>query len=212
MKILKKFLFRQAERRLRKLPALLRGGARFHLHYQGKYSMGLGSYGLPVVHDWNEGSTLNIGSYCSISTNVQIFLGGNHHSEWVSTYPFPAMLPGLENIPDYGFSHGDVVIGSDVWLCSNCIILSGVTVGHGAIVAAGSVVTSDVEPYAVVGGNPARHLRWRFTPEIRAALLKSAWWHWPEDEVCHIAALLCSKEIDGFLAYVSQRQQRNNTP
>ena len=205
MKILKKFLFRQAERRLRKLPALDRGVARFKLHYKNKYAMGTGSYGLPVVHDWDEGSTLKIGSYCSIATNVQIFLGGNHHADWVSTYPFPAMVQGLEDISDYGFSNGNVVIGSDVWLCSNTIILSGVTVGHGAIVAAGSVVTSDVEPYSIVGGNPARHLKWRFSPEIRAAFLETAWWEWPVEEVCQVAPLLCSDQISNFLAYAERR-------
>lgn len=171
--------------------------------------MGIGSYGLPIVHDWNEGSTLTIGEYCSIATNVQIFLGGNHHADWVSTYPFPAMLPGLAAIPNYGFSHGNVVIGSDVWLCSNSTILSGVSIGHGAIVAAGSVVTADVEPYSVVGGNPARHLKWRFETEIRDALLESAWWNWPLDEISQIAPMLCSDRIDDFLIYARRRLQQS---
>jgi chloramphenicol O-acetyltransferase type B len=212
LKILKKFLFRQAERRLKKLPALDRGPARLKLHYPGKYSMGIGSYGLPIVHDWKEGSTLTIGAFCSIAGNVQIFLGGNHHADWISTYPFPAMMPGLESITDYGFSHGDVVIGSDVWLCSDSIILSGVTVGHGAVVAAGAVVTKDVAPYSVVAGNPARHIKWRFCEDIRGALLSVAWWDWPTDEIRQIAPLLCSDRISEFLAYAEHRVKQNNAP
>lgn len=172
--------------------------------------MGIGSYGLPIVHDWNEGSTLSIGAFCSIATNVQIFLGGNHHADWVSTYPFPAMLEGLESVSDYGYSHGNVVIGSDVWLCSNTVILSGVTIGHGAIVAAGSVVTKDVEPYAVVGGSPARLLKWRFDHGVRAALLQSAWWDWTEDEINQIAPLLCSNRISDFISYSQSRHQKVN--
>lgn len=203
MKLFKKFLFRQAERRLKKIPALLRGQARFALHYPGRYSFGVGSYGLPKVHDWDEGTTLSIGAYCSIAMNVQIFLGGHHHGEWVTTYPFSAMLPG--NLPPSSFSRGDVRIGNDVWLCSNAIVLSGVTIGDGAIVSAGAIVTRDVEPYAIVAGNPARHVRWRFDESTRTALREIAWWNWPVDEVSQIAPLLCSGDVESLLAYARQR-------
>lgn len=205
MRALKKFLLRQAERRLKKLPPVERGAARFSLYYPGKYAYGRGSYGLPQVHDWEEGSTLRIGAFCSIASNVQIFLGGHHHVEWVSTYPFPALLPGLEHIRDYGFSRGDVVIGNDVWLCSDCLILSGVTIGHGAVVAAGAVVTEDVAPYSVVAGNPARHLKWRFEEPMRHALLDMAWWDWPLAEIEQIAPLLCSPRLDELIAYAERR-------
>ncbi|MBU1362388.1 MAG: CatB-related O-acetyltransferase [Gammaproteobacteria bacterium] len=204
MKILKKFLFRQAERRLKKVPALYRGQARFELHYPGKYSFGVGSYGLPKVHDWDEGATLHVGAYCSIALNVQILLGGHHHSEWLTTYPFSSMVPG--DIPPCSFSRGDVVIGNDVWLCSNTIVLSGVTIGDGAIVSAGSVVTKDVEPYSIVAGNPAQHVRWRFDPVTRAALLETAWWTWPAEEVSRVAPMLCSGNIDSLLEYAKQRK------
>ena len=208
MKILKKFLFRQAERRLKHIPALYRGQARFNLHYPGKYAFGIGSYGLPKVHDWDEGATLSIGAYCSIALNVQILLGGHHHSEWLTTYPFASMLPG--NIPQTSFSRGDVVIGNDVWLCANTIVLSGVSIGDGAVVAAGAVVTKDVEPYSIVAGNPARHVRWRFDEPQRAALLQIAWWKWPVEEVTQIAPLLCSGNIESLFDYARQRQRPNN--
>ncbi|MFZ2266015.1 MAG: CatB-related O-acetyltransferase [Azonexus sp.] len=204
MKALKKFLFRQAERRLKKIPALQRGQARFNLHYPGKYEFGTGSYGLPVVHDWKQGASLKIGAFCSIAAHVQILLGGHHHAEWLSTYPFSTMLAQAD-LPECSFSRGDVVIGSDVWLCSDVIILSGVSIGHGAVISAGAVVTRDVEPYSIVAGNPARHVRWRFDGASRAALLDLAWWEWPVEEVTRIAPLLCTSDIGPLLAYAAGR-------
>lgn len=124
-----------------------------------------GSYGIPLVHDWKEGSTLKIGSFCSfcsIAEDVNIFLGGHHRSDWITTFPFPAFISTPEPIEGYAFSRGDVVIGNDVWLCTGAVILSGVIIGHGAVVAAGAVVTQDVEPYSIVAGNPARCVRSRF--------------------------------------------------
>ena len=199
-----RFREKRAKKQIRSLPKLYRGPARFLQRYP-QYQIGVGTYGLPVVHDWQEGSTLRIGSYSSIAEQVEIFLGGHHRTDWVSTYPFPAMIPEAENIQGYALSRGDVVIGSDVWLCTNSIILSGVTVGHGAVVAAGAVVSRDVAPYSVVAGNPARHIRWRFPEETCRALLESAWWEWPEQEVRELSRLLCSDQVDAFLAYARQR-------
>lgn len=207
-------LLKKLEQRLRALwkgwrgkpvePRFKRPQSRFRERYP-LYQIGLGSYGMPVVHDWNEGSTLQIGSYCSIASNVQIFLGGLHRTDWVSSYPFPAYLPEAAHIEGFGGTRGNVVIGSDVWLCSNCTILSGVSVGHGAVVASSAVVTRDVAPYSVVAGNPARHVRWRFDEETRTALLESAWWEWPEEEIRHIVDKLCNNDIAAFIAYVRSR-------
>lgn len=121
--------------------------------------MGYGSYGMPLVHDWQEGSTLTIGAFCSIAKDVNIFLGGHHRSDWVTTFPFPAFVKSESDIKGYAFSRGDITIGNDVWLCTGSIILSGVNIGHGSVVAAGAVVTKDVEPYSIVAGNPARWVR-----------------------------------------------------
>jgi len=199
-----RFRDRQAKRAIRKLPKLYRGQARF-LRCYPQYSIGVGSYGLPIVHDWNEGSTLRIGAYTSIAEQVEIFLGGHHRSDWVTTYPFPAMIDEAAAISGYAFSRGDVVIGSDVWLCTGALILSGVTVGDGAVVAAGAVVSRDVAPYSIVAGNPARHVRWRFPGPVREALLAARWWDWPEAEVRQVSSLLCSERLDAFLEYVNQR-------
>lgn len=204
MGLWKRFLAKRAKKQIRKFPKFQRGVLRFKLRYPD-YQIGSGSYGLPIVHDWQEGTTLKIGSYTSIAENVEIFLGGHHRSDWITTYPFPAMIEEARHVSDYAVSRGDVVVGSDVWLCTNSIILSGVTVGHGAVVAAGAVVSRDVAPYSIVAGNPARHIRWRFEPEVCVALLQAAWWGWPEEEVRNIAPLLCSDRLDDFMEYVRRR-------
>lgn len=189
---------------VRQSPEIEKGARRFSIKYP-HYEIGFGSYGTPEVHDFHEGSTLKIGAYTSIAANVVILLGGHHRTDWVTTYPFPAKLSTAAGIEDYNGTRGDVVIGSDVWICTGSMILSGVSIGHGAVVAAGSVVTRDVEPYSIVAGNPARFLRWRFDDCQREALLVSQWWQWPEKEVCAIAELLCSDDIDAFLQYAKSR-------
>lgn len=170
------------------------------------YELGAGTYGMPIVHDANEGTTLRIGAYSSIASGVQIFLGNHHRTDWVSSYPFPAFFEEARHIPDFGLSRGDVIIGSDVWLCANCTILSGVTIGHGAVVGTGAVVTRDVEPYAIVAGNPARTVRFRFDKETRLALLEVAWWEWSTAEVRKIVKLLCSEQVDKLMAYAKARR------
>lgn len=170
------------------------------------YALGAGTYGLPTVHDANEGTTLGIGAYCSIASGVQIFLGSHHRIDWVSSYPFPAFFEEAGHIPNFGVSRGDVIIGSDVWLCANCTILSGVTIGHGAVIGTGAVVTRDVEPYAVVAGNPARTVRYRFDEETRRALLAAAWWDWSIPEVRGVVELLCSDQVHNLLAYARNRK------
>jgi acetyltransferase-like isoleucine patch superfamily enzyme len=203
------WLVRRARRlkkeKIKALPAFDRGKALFELHYP-KYECGVGTYGLPLVRDWGEGSTLKVGAYCSIAEEVKILLGGHHRTDWLTTFPFPAFLPEAKHISDYNGTHGDVVIGSDVWLCSGCTILSGVSIGHGAVIAAGALVTKDVEPYAVVGGNPAKFIRWRFSELDRQFLLGTQWWTWSTSEVFQVSAFLCSSDIDAFREYVRTRQ------
>src|SRR5690606_35017201 len=110
-------------------------------------------------------------------------------------------ISDASHISEYGGSRGDVVIGSDVWLCSNCTILSGVTIGTGAVVAAGAVVARDVAPYSIVAGNPAKVISWRFDEKTREELLATEWWLWPREEIIKAVELLCSKDIQGFIEY-----------
>lgn len=195
-------------RRSQNLP-LLQDYERQQEKFLNKYPkvvLGTGTYGLPFVHDHGEGATLQIGAFCSIAGNVQIFLGAYHRSDWISTYPFPAFFEEASHIQGFEVSRGNVTIGSDVWLCANCTILSGVTIGHGAVIGTGAIVTKDVEPYAIVAGNPARTVRYRFDEATRAALLEMAWWDWPLTEIRSVMELLCSDQVHQLIAYAKTRK------
>lgn len=155
-----------------------------------------------TIRSWGESAELRIGSFCSIADRVTIFLGGNHRSDWVTTFPFPAFADRWQQARGIEGEHttnGDVVIGSDVWVGSNATIMSGVTVGDGAVIGANSCVTRDVAPYAVVAGNPARQLRLRFDPETIEKLLAICWWEWSDERIEANVPLLCSADIDRFL-------------
>lgn len=205
MKFLELLKSRKTRKRLRSLDKLERAPEKIRLRYP-HYVVGTGTYGIPEVFEFGDDTILRIGSYSSIAAGVKVLLGGEHRTDWLTTYPFPAMMKGLEDIKDYAPSKGDVVIGSDCWICADATILSGVTIGHGAIVAAGAVVTRDVAPFSVVGGNPCKFIRWRFDEEVRNRLLEAAWWDWPMDEVKAIARNLCGSDLDAFLAYLDTRQ------
>ena len=119
------------------------------------------TYGQPIVHIWDEATKLKIGKFCSIGGNVQILLGGEHHHEWITTYPFDVLLDGMT-----AKSKGDVEIGNDVWIGDDAMILSGVRIGDGAVIGAGSVVTKDVKDYTIVGGAPAKFISRRWDDEL----------------------------------------------
>ncbi|HEY3325665.1 MAG TPA: CatB-related O-acetyltransferase [Novimethylophilus sp.] len=174
------------------------------------FSMGICTYGVPNVRHWDKISNLTIGSYTSIAQNVEIYLGGNHHTEWLTSYPFPAFFPERSKHKNYGIIPRDVIIGSDVWLCDDCKILPGITIGHGAVVATGAIITKNVEPYAVMAGNPAKVVKWRFDEPTRKALLESSWWDWPPEEILGIVDKLCSENIEEFIAYTHQRNKLKN--
>jgi virginiamycin A acetyltransferase len=190
----------------------LRGGrnphneTRIHLAALARaygFSIGSYSYGRPKVRFPESGRRLTIGRYCSIADKVEILLGGDHRLDWASTYPFAAkrgLFPDASAPEDYHASRGDVVIGHDVWLGSGCMILSGVAIGHGAVVAARAVVTRDVPAYAVVAGNPAKVVRRRFDDATVAALVDAAWWDLPHEAVTRLVPLLQSDRIDELLA------------
>ena len=192
----------------KKLCRFYRQQERFKKVYPN-YEIGVGSYfGSITVHDYNNGTTLKIGSYCSIATNVNIFLGGHHRVDWVSTYPFPAYVPNASYIKDSGGTHGNVIVGSDVWICANTTILSGVTIGDGAVIANSAVVTKDVEPYSIVAGNPAKVIKYRFDKDTIARLLQIKWWDWDPEEVISHPELFCSDSFLALFEYADKRQLR----
>jgi virginiamycin A acetyltransferase len=126
---------------------------------------------------------LVIGRFCAIASAVRFLMpGANHADRGPSTFPFGVFGPPWDETMDIVMSapsRGDTVVGHDVWLGYSALVLPGVTIGHGAVVAAASVVTRDVPPYAVVAGNPARVVRSRFSEHDVERLLRAAWWDWP---------------------------------
>jgi acetyltransferase-like isoleucine patch superfamily enzyme len=128
---------------------------------------------------WNSSDTVKIGKFCSIASGVKILGGGNHRIQRVTSYPLKYVL--LYNMrkrtDDCSESRGPTVIGNDVWIGLDAIVLSGITIGDGAVVSAGAVVTKDVPPYAIVGGNPAKIIAYRFSEEQIKDLLKIKWWN-----------------------------------
>jgi acetyltransferase-like isoleucine patch superfamily enzyme len=150
---------------------------------------------------WGEGARLHVGAFCSIATNCQLFLGGNHHINRVTTYPFGHKHTNIfDNAePDPTTSNGDVSIGSDVWIGSNVTIMSGVTIADGAVVAANSHVVKSVPAYGVVGGNPARLIKYRFGEEEIRRLMEVRWWEWEDERINKHLPLMCSGDISAFL-------------
>ena len=175
---------------------------------RGRVILGTESYGVATIYTFTHDATcLRIGNYSSIGCNV--LLGGEHAHDMVTTYPHRLMW-GMEGAGEDGFpaKTGDTIVGSDVWATYGATLLSGVHVGDGAIVANGAVVTKDVPPFAIVGGSPAKVIRFRFSDEQIGALLDIRWWDWPKDEVRAAVPYLASRDIDTFIEYAQSRMPR----
>lgn len=140
-------------------------------------------YQYPINND-----KLIIGKFCSIACNAKfMFTSGNHNLGSLSTYPFPIFFDewGLDpkNITDAWNNKGDIVVGNDVWIGYDAIIMPGVHIGDGAIIGAKSIITKDVEPYSIVGGVPAKQIRKRFDDTTIQILENIKWWDWPEEKI-----------------------------
>ena len=140
-------------------------------------------YQYPINHD-----KLIIGKFCSIACGAKfIFNSANHTLSSLSTYPFPIFFEewGLDvkNITNAWDNKGDIVIGNDVWIGYEAVIMSGVTIGNGAIIGTRAVVTKDVPPYTIVGGVPAKPIRKRFSEDVISCLLEIRWWDWSKERI-----------------------------
>lgn len=149
--------------------------------------------------DFN-GDRLIIGKFCSIAAEVRFIMnGGSHPTDWLTTYPFPIFGEGWEvATPTAWPNRGDTLVGNDVWIGYGATIMPGVSIGDGAIVATMSVVTKDVPPYAIVGGNPARVLRYRFDDATIARMLEIRWWDWDAERVTQNVRALCAGDVDAL--------------
>lgn len=140
-------------------------------------------YHYPINHD-----RLVIGKFCSIACGAKfLFNSANHAMSSLSTYPFPLFFEewelGMENVTDAWDNKGDIIIGNDVWIGYEAVIMAGVTIGDGAVIGSRAVVTKDVPAYTVVGGVPAKPIKKRFSEETVSLLLESKWWDWPKEEI-----------------------------
>ena len=143
------------------------------------------------------GDRLIIGKFCCIASDVKFIMnGGNHRTDWFTNYPFPVFGHGWESVmPQEWPNKGDMVIGNDVWIGYGATLMPGVHIGDGAIVAAQSVVTKSVDPYTVVGGNPAREIRKRFDESTIQLLLDLQWWHWDIEKITRNLDVICNADI-----------------
>lgn len=160
-------------------------------------SIGRYTYGSPKLMTWTDRDKITIGSFCSLADEVVIFGGGEHRTDWFTTYPLRIIfeLPGAGQ-DGHPHTKGETRIGNDVWIGYGAMILSGVSVGDGAVIGADSVVTRDVPPYTIVAGNPCKVIKYRFNEEVRSLLLDLKWWEWPIEKIIANVNTLCSNDIE----------------
>lgn len=151
------------------------------------------SYGNPKLR--GELSNVITGKFCSISDFATFDCGAQHNSDFISTFPFNQKL-NIPEITSHPKTKGDIRIGSDVWIAEGAFVMSGITIGDGAVIAAGAVVTKNVKPYEVVGGVPAKHIKFRFSKEVIDKLLYLRWWDKGIEEIKQISPLLMSSNLE----------------
>ena len=170
-----------------------------------KHKIGRYTYGDPRIEGdtGNPSIILQIGSFCSIARGVSIWLGGNHHNEWVSTSVLNDYLVydggGSRHRFDQISSDGSVIIGNDVWMGVDVTVLSGVKIGDGATIGMKAVVSKDVPPYCVAVGNLAKVVKKRFTDEQIQKLLDIKWWNWDDAKIKINIPMILSPNVDDFI-------------
>ena len=155
-------------------------------------TVGRFTYGNPLFMRFRSSEPAQIGSFCSIADGVTFIMGGNHFQERDTTYPLNLIFEN-DDLPWHEESKGPIRVGNDVWIGFGTTILSGVTIGDGAIIGAKSVVVKDVPPYALVCGNPAKLIRYRFTEDRIRELLTLKWWDMDLTDIQEIAPALMSE-------------------
>ena len=175
-----------------------------YTYYAGSYNGLFEEVSIRYLDEDNKkGDKLYIGKFCSIATGVNFNLGGseNHRSDWISTFPFSKIF---EKGNDSYFPKGNTIIGNDVWIGTEAIIMPGITIGDGAIIGARSIVTKDIPPYSIVVGVPGKVIKKRFSDEIIEKLLHSKWWDLEINKIMKLIPLLTSSNINAFLEKVEE--------
>ena len=156
------------------------------------------------IISWSDQYQVRLGKYNSIGRYCNFFLHANHRPDWVTTSsqlwgPVTNEIADMHMNMGHPNCKGDIIIQNDVWIGAKSTVMSGVKISNGAIVGACSVVTKDVPPFAIVAGNPAKVVKYRFTEEQIEKLLSIAWWNWDEQKINDNTHLLCSNNIDEFI-------------
>jgi virginiamycin A acetyltransferase len=150
-----------------------------------------------LYHPVFMGDKLIIGKFCSIASGTKFIMnGGNHNPELISTYPFRTFDNGWEKGDLGTVNKGDTVIRNDVWIGLEALIMSGITIGDGAVIGARAVVTKNVDPYAIVGGNPAKKISKRFDDKTIKDLLEIKWWDWDAEKIFSNTDIICSADVE----------------
>ncbi|HEY9168257.1 type B chloramphenicol O-acetyltransferase [Riemerella anatipestifer] len=159
--------------------------------------------------DRDDVDKLIIGSYCSIGSGASFIMAGNqgHRYDWISSFPFYYMseIESFNQSQDGYKSLGNTIVGNDVWIGSEVMIMPGVKIGDGAVIGSRALVTKDVEPYSIVGGNPAKLIKKRFEDKHIEMLLEIKWWNWDESVLAEAIPLLCSNDIDLLYDFYKKR-------
>jgi len=152
---------------------------------------------------------LTVGNFVSVGLGTKFWLGGNHRHDWVTTFPFH--VTSLHNtyksftnhigneFPGYPQSNGNIVVGNDVWIGENVTVLSGITIGDGAVIGTNSTIVKDVTPYSIVGGHPAKHIKYRFSKQDIIHLLDIKWWELSDDKIDKLLPFMYSNDIATFI-------------
>ena len=169
------------------------------------------TYGNPQIRTGAGIVKCKIGKFCSIASGVSIQLTSDHHSDWISTYDLSVLLQGDDFEKAYNsktcIAKGNVVIGNNVWICERAIILPGVTIGNGAIIAANCVVTKSVPAYSICAGIPGKIIKKRFSDEEIKILERIQWWNWPEEKILKGLSLIESNSVEDLLKFHEENKE-----
>ncbi|SFZ98608.1 N-acetylglutamate synthase [hydrothermal vent metagenome] len=181
-----------------------------HSYYSGYYhGHSFDECARYLKDDTTDVDKLIIGSFCSIGSGAVFMMAGNqgHNHQWASSFPFFYQDNDIFTDAKDAYERvGNTVIGNDVWIGSEAMIMAGIKVGDGAVIASRAVVTKDVEPYSIVGSNPAKHIRFRFSSTEIEMLLEMKWWEWDDEMLKKSISLMCSSDIKGLYEYWKRRK------